>query len=348
MSSTTGHPTEYGNPVRPWTPPDTDLDMESQVRWLEEDLDDTDDDQYDSGYFGSALRDKASNLWAHSSTPSHLPSSPSAVHPPRIATPHLLEARGLGISHDQRPTTPVKSASFSNAPRYPYTPDSARSSVIRSHTFTAASPLPSMPWDSSPSLEPAHTSPVQNALFTCLFDLERLIHTSQPNDDQMAYIVEQFEAMTSFLSAPEAQSKQSDEHLFSELEHLPGGDTAQGISKVEAEAYVCEVGKFIAAVKKHAGDMEQRLEEVKQLNGIQLDVIKELRHELRNNVAKQDRHDRTPDRDDDHPPLETELEGREDGEDKEDEEEPKSSYSKTIWVAAGDALDTISDMLYEW
>jgi hypothetical protein len=159
----------------------------------------------------------------------------------------------------------------------------------------------------------------------------------------MTYIVEQFEAMTAFLSAPEAQSKQSDDHLFSELEHLPGGDDAQGISKEEAEAYVCEVGKFIKAVKKHAGDMEQRLAEVKQLNGIQLEVIKELRHELRHSAAKQDVPDHTFEEADEPPPPETEPEQKE-----EEEEEPKSSKIKIMWAAACEALDLVNDMLYEW
>lgn len=173
-------------------------------------------------------------------------------------------------------------------------------------------------------MHPAHTSPIQNALFSCLHNLEHLIQTSQPNDAQMEYIISQFEAITSYLSAPEAQSKQSDDHLFSELENSFVGDRAPTITKEEAEAYVAEVGEYIESVKKHARDMKMRFEEVKQLNEINLEIITDLRTELRSQEERS---------------LQI---------------TPKKiirvarSKRKGFWVAIGEALDQVGEMLYEW
>jgi hypothetical protein len=235
--------------ARPWTPPDMDTDVESHM-------------------------DKQSPWSSDQNAPSSSQSESS-------------EVLGLGIQ-DERPYTPIRASSYSNAPRYPHTPDSARMGGVlaRSQTFDNASPLPSMPWNGSALSSKSKTSPVQGALFSCLNNLEHLILTAQPNEAQMENLISQLENMTSCLSAPESQSKHTEEHLFSELENTPeyaeNGATieAQPINKAEAEAYVAEVGHFIESVKKHTKDMETRLDEVKTLNDINFEVIAELRKEL--------------------------------------------------------------------
>lgn len=221
-------------------------------------------------------------------------------------------------------------------------------SAQRSHTYNGSSPLESQaPWASPLSIDRSRSSPVQHALFSCLNNLERLISTNQPDPTQMEYIITQFEAMTSYLSAPEAQSKQLDEHLFSELEKAEGGDKSpsQALTKEEAEAYVAEVGNFIKGVNDHAAELKTRLDEVKQLNEIQMDVISDLRNELRKSREAQSK-------------LQQELEQRRERQQQQQEtrpvrhrkvfvkvEQPKRSW---FWSSFNDALDELGDMLLDW
>jgi hypothetical protein len=187
------------------------------------------------------------------------------------------------------PYTPTKNLNYGNvhangALRYPYTPDSSR--ILRRSTE-----LPSSPPSWSDYSEPS-PSPVQNALSSCIAHFENLIQSHQPDEYQMEYIVQQFESMTSFLSAPEAQTKIINDHL-SELQHSTGAglgitetDGARKakmdqISREAHDAYVDEVGTYIASVKNYVADLKMRLDEVKTLNSIQLDVITDLRRQMK-------------------------------------------------------------------
>jgi hypothetical protein len=159
--------------------------------------------------------------------------------------------------------------------------------MLRRSTERPASPEP---WD---EYSEHSSSPVQNALSSCLAHFENLIQSQQPDEDQMEFIVRQFEAMTSYLSAPDAQSKTTDDHLFSEEGLTPGAglgisdaDDAHMakldyVSKEAHDAYVNEVGTYIAGVKKYIEDLKMRLDEVKTLNSIQLDVITDLRRQMK-------------------------------------------------------------------
>jgi hypothetical protein len=221
------------------------------------------------------------------------PSSPSRPDTPaqmyaRCDTPaeHYRQSRPKPVERltEPAPYTPTKSFALGNANtngalRYPYTPDSSR--MLRRSTELAASPIP---WD---EYSEHSSSPVQNALSSCLAHFENLIQSQEPDEDQMEFIVRQFEAMTSYLSAPDAQTRTTDDHLFSDPELPPNaglgiGDNARmektdSVSKEAHDAYVTEVGHYIAGVKKYIQDLKMRLDEVKTLNGIQLDVINDLR-----------------------------------------------------------------------
>lgn len=109
----------------------------------------------------------------------------------------------------------------------------------------------------------------------------------------MEFIVRQFEAMTSYLSAPDSQTRTTDDHLFSEPD--TAAETGLGISEPAAGrastsgsvsneahgAYVAEVEAYIHGVKKYISDLSMRLDEVKTLNSIQLDVIADLRRQMK-------------------------------------------------------------------
>jgi len=158
---------------------------------------------------------------------------------------------------------------------------------LRRNTEVPSSPVP---WD---DYSEHSSSPVQNALSSCIAHFENLIQSQQPDEDQMEFIVRQFEAMTSYLSAPDSQSRKTDDHLFSELDQPSGtglGITGRGDSGVEDsdyisreahEAYIAEVGKYIQGVKRSIEDLQMRYDEVKTLNSIQLDVITDLRRQMR-------------------------------------------------------------------
>lgn len=249
--------------ARPWTPPDTDAAALSPR----------------SDYFSDPFR-PASPYSAHAQMEGRCDTPTEAYRRPRLAK-HLTEPA---------PYTPTKTVNYNHANagaalQYPYTPDSSR--ILRRHTDAPSSPVP---WD---EYSEHSSSPVQNALSSCIAHFENLIQSQQPDEDQMEFIVRQFEAMTSYLSAPDSQTRKTDDHLFSELE--PNAETGLGISEpadgrvstsgsVSNEthgAYVAEVEAYIHGVKKYIADLNMRLDEVKTLNSIQLDVINDLRRQMK-------------------------------------------------------------------
>lgn len=229
---------------------------------------------------------RVENRWpSRPDTPAHMDArcdSPSELYETR---PKVVERLT-----EPAPYTPTKNLNYAHANldgalRYPYTPDSSR--MLRRNTEVPSSPVP---WD---DYSEHSSSPVQNALSSCIAHFENLIQSQQPDEDQMEFIVRQFEAMTSYLSAPESQSRKTDDHLFSELDQPSGAGLgitdkddapARGldyISKEAHEAYTTEVGTYIQGVKKYIEDLKMRLDEVKTLNSIQLDVITDLRRQMR-------------------------------------------------------------------
>lgn len=261
--------------ARPWTPPD--MDIESSPR---------------SDYFSDPFRPRSphamrvENRWpSRPDTPAHMDARCDSP-----AEPHRTRPRVVERLTEPAPYTPTKSLNYGHANAngalcYPYTPDSSR--MLRRNTEVPSSPVP---WD---DYSEHSSSPVQNALSSCIAHFENLIQSQQPDEDQMEFIVRQFEAMTSYLSAPESQSRKTDDHLFSELDQPSGaglGITGKGdagvedsdyISREAHEAYVAEVGRWIQGVKRSIEDLKMRYDEVKTLNSIQLDVITDLRRQMR-------------------------------------------------------------------
>ncbi|KAF2829743.1 hypothetical protein CC86DRAFT_367681 [Ophiobolus disseminans] len=263
--------------AQPWTPPD--MEMESSPR---------------SDYFSDPYRPpstyslRVENRWMQ---PTSRPETPAQMHA-RCDTPpgthDRTRPKAATRLTEPVPYTPKRSLSYGNphvngALRYPYTPDSSR--ILRRSTELPSSPTP---WD---EYSEHSSSPVQDALSSCLAHFENLIQSQQPDEDQMEYIVGQFEAMTSFLSAPDAQTRKTDDHLFSEpspgaglgiIDDEDGGMAKPDyISKHAHEAYVAQVGAYIEGVKRYIEDLKMRLDEVKMLNGIQLDVINDLRRQMK-------------------------------------------------------------------
>ncbi|KAJ4297647.1 hypothetical protein N0V90_005541 [Kalmusia sp. IMI 367209] len=241
------------------------------------------------------------------------------------------------------PHTPIKTPWSSGLlqndtlPQYPYTPESIR--TTKSHVFRPLSPPPSMPWDAES--HSSESSPVQHALSSCVSHLENLIQTREPNDDQMEYLISKFEEMARVLSAPEAQTKQTDDHLFSEPE-LPQDATGSSSPNDEAanahpdaqdvamsQGYILEVGRYIESVKTHVEDLTMRMDEVKQLNSIQLDIIDDLRRELKTKSSqlKQEMPE---------PPQKRKLLRN------------IPPQRKGFWSAVGEALDSVGVLLHEW
>ena len=269
--------------------------------------------------------------------------------PPESDIDRFLDSSHVGSSvlvHQQAdgpdpPLTPIKTPWSSGLlkddfPQHPYTPESMRSS--RSHGLRSLSPLPSMPWNTRDSC----SSPMQDALLSCAAQLENLIQTREPTDEQMEYLVSKFEEMARFLSAPEAQSKQTDDHLFSEAEGPADAASAPGLGITSEEAtnqhpashhlalsqgYVLEVGKYIENVKKHVKDLTVRMDEVKQLNSIQLDIIGDLRQELKTQSSqlKQKKATRAP---------------------KERVSNTMPPQTMGFWTAFCEALDAVGEMLH--
>jgi hypothetical protein len=173
--------------------------------------------------------------------------------------------------------------------RYPYTPDSPRV-LRRNHTERPGSPTP---WA---DVSEGTSSPVQNALSSCIAHFENLIQTHQPDEDQLEYIVGQFEAMTAHLSTPSAHANETHDKESSSSSSSSSRDVGQGLGITQAEgekatlheaqtlqheAYVSQVGNYIAGVQKYIYDLKTRMDEVKTLNRIQLDVINDLRKQMK-------------------------------------------------------------------
>ncbi|KAF2639101.1 hypothetical protein P280DRAFT_470503 [Massarina eburnea CBS 473.64] len=227
-------------------------------------------------------------------------------------------------------------------PRYPYTPDSARVPP-RIYTLPPVSAMPHMPWD------PSILSPVQNALSSCMSQMESLIQTRQPDDDQMEYIIGKFEEMTRLLSAPDAQSRRSDDHLFSEEDQpmglgiLTGGHLSEDpdIKAKEIDVavkYIMEVGQYIDDVSRSTEDLKMRFDEARLLNSIQTEIITDLRRILKSQHEDIERYKEE---------LEAELDA-----DRKKEEAVKrgeTTDQKTIiWAAICEALDRVGAMWLEW
>jgi hypothetical protein len=256
--------------AHPWTPPETEVASSPR-----------------SDYFSDPFRPPssyASNIeeqWAHHP---HAPGRMDA-HCDTPTEHDFLRPKPVGRLTEPAlymPTTPLNfgSANPHGALRYPYTPDSSR--MLRRSAELPSSPTP---WD---DYSEHSASPVQSALSSCLAHFENLIHSQHPDEDQMEYIVGQFEAMTSYLSAPDAQSRSTDDHLFNEPESGFDMTDAQDARLAERdhvtieahEAYVANVGNYIEGVKRYTEDLKMRLDEVKTLNSIQLDVINGLRRQM--------------------------------------------------------------------
>lgn len=185
------------------------------------------------------------------------------------------------------PYTPKKQYRFDEPysqprgmPRYPYTPDSSQ--ILRRHTDIPTSPPP---WDdySDPAL-----SPVQDALSACIVQFEDLIQSQQPDEDQMEYIVGQFEAMAMRLSAPESYERETGAQYPSHFDqgagimHADDGkDDLAEAKRLYHQSYVAEVGNYVNSVQKYVDELRKRLDEVKTLNSIQLDVINDLRKQMK-------------------------------------------------------------------
>lgn len=228
--------------------------------------------------------------------------------------------------------------------QYPFTPESIRSTKS-SYPDRPLCPLPSMPWNTQDSCP----SPMQDALLVCASQLENLIQTREPTDEQMEYLVSKFEDMARFLSAPDAQSRQTDDHLFSEVEGLAdptGLDTVREETTSDhhdaydlalSQGYILEVGNYVEAVKRHVQDLTMRMDEVRQLNSIQLDIISDLRRELKNKSSHQLRH------------RSSQLQLTNGDSDLNQDSSKKLPFQRIgFWSAIGEALDAVGEMLYEW
>lgn len=185
------------------------------------------------------------------------------------------------------PYTPTKTSSLleQHAPgalRYPYTPESSR--ILRASTAGSLSPIP---WDTGSR---SSASPVQSALSSCIAHFENLTAERELTDDQMEYIVGQFEAMTSYLAAPDAQTKKGADDLFSGSDSPRPASPKPATQVAEADgSYMAEVGKYIEGVQIYTADLKRRFAEAKALNKIQLAIIDELRKDM--NAVQQNMQD---------------------------------------------------------
>jgi len=268
--------------TRPWTPPDPDTDPDATSR------DDFFADSYRRLHIDYLPIDQDPRPHgAEEDTRCDTPTEgqhqqPHQHHQQHQQHQHHLRLKPKPVATTPAPipvpSTPTHSPPHSpdcgavnsyGLPRYPYTPDSSR--MVRRSTEHTSSPLP---WGACPS---PSSSPVQNALSSCIAHFQNLLQTRQPDEDQMEYIVGQFEAMATYLSAPDAQSRDTEEHLFTELEN--SSDTTPAGKKTNQELneeYIAEVGRYIQSVKGYVVDLKMRLDEVKMLNSIQSDVIQDL------------------------------------------------------------------------
>ncbi|USP81031.1 uncharacterized protein yc1106_08305 [Curvularia clavata] len=206
------------------------------------------------------------------------PRTPSIISRPKLSSHHT----------EPLPYTPTRAYHFDGSfspsrgmPRYPYTPDSSQ--ILRRHTEIVSSPTP---WD---NYSDHSLSPVQDALSSCIAHFEELIQSQQPDEDQMEYIVRQFEAMATHLSTGEPQTKETDEQDFALSRHgsdiMHAEDYKDDLADAKSlyhQAYVTEVGNYVKSVQTCINELKKRLDEVKTLNSIQLDVIDDLRKQMKN------------------------------------------------------------------
>ncbi|KAL5448438.1 hypothetical protein PMIN07_000959 [Paraphaeosphaeria minitans] len=344
-------------PGRPWTPPE-DVFPDDHAPDSTPPLGHNDDSQRSTRQLANTVQPKRPRkLQIRATKPAMLESpelsttgSSSSSADARTPTPeHGIENMPAQNPHPfmSDPITPIRTPWSSgllpskDILQYPYTPESIR--TTKSHGIQSLSPLPSIPWDINDSCH----SPMQDALLSCASNLESLIMSREPTDGQMKYLVSKFEEMADFLTAPDSQSKQTDDHLFSEPEE-PSEATGLGIVSEEpandhvnaddlalSQSYILEVGKYIGSVKAHVRDLTTRMEEVKQLNSIQLDIIGDLRRDLRNKTSRMNK---------------TAL-VKQEGLELMQKPEVFGEIPvprKSFWSAVGEALDTVGELLHEW
>lgn len=360
---------------RPWTPPDTDSDYYARSS--------------SPGSFSGASENSASPQKSAPTKPTSSPHEPFLAvkptrtrpidanthnrtidfssdlplhHRPAAPRPHDALHRyptapeaGAHLStspYHSDPHTPVKPVRIPDPqahhamPSYPYTPESARTG--RAQFPRSLSPLPFMPWGSN-----SESSPVQGAIHSCVSHLEDLIATRQPNETQMEYLVSKLEEMAQYLSAPEAQSRQSDDHLFSDLE----GPSGLGILNVEAghedhandvalgASYILQVDKYIKDVKKQTEDMQMRMDEVKTLNSIQLEIIADLRQQVQFQtrstvVEKQPVEEKPVQKVAEYLPKQQNK--------RQPAQSSRLTQSTSFWGSIWEALDEIGTLMNEW
>ncbi|KAJ8111410.1 hypothetical protein OPT61_g5995 [Boeremia exigua] len=254
--------------VRPWTPPETEAPGSPE-----------------SAYFSDPFRrasscasDMDEHRWPLLQPRSGTPDRRSK----RCDTPNepLSKSRPkpLHTVTEPAPYTPTKTSSLldHHAPgalRYPYTPESSH--ILRPSTAGSLSPIP---WDTGSR---SSASPVQSALSSCIAHFENLTAERELTDDQMEYIVGQFENMTSFLAAPDAQTKKGADDLFSGADSpRPASPKPTTHIAEDDSSYMAEVGKYIEGVQIYTADLKKRFEEAKALNEIQLTIIDGLRRDM--------------------------------------------------------------------
>jgi hypothetical protein len=252
--------------ARPWTPPETEAHGSPESAYF-------------SDPFRKRLSSSASDMEHRWPLLEPRPGTPGRKSN-RCDTPH----EPLNVSRpkphhtvtEPAPYTPTKTSSLldHHAPgalRYPYTPESSR--ILRASTVGSLSPIP---WDGDSHYS---ASPVQSALSSCIAHFEHLTATRELTDDQMEYIVGQFENMTSYLAAPDAQSKRGTDDLFAGMDS-PRPASPEPQAQEEDSSYMAEVAKYIEGVQIYTADLKRRFDEAKALNEIQLAIIDDLRKDM--------------------------------------------------------------------
>ncbi|ORY13641.1 hypothetical protein BCR34DRAFT_561870 [Clohesyomyces aquaticus] len=285
------------------------------------------------------------NAHSHPSPQSDMASSPPSSPLPYMSSsepssplPHLSalpprskqDRADTDTSRGQpMPQTPTRTLNAFQ-PQYPYTPQTPSNHVSANTPLRSFSP---MPWSQhQPDNDTASNpppSPVQSALLSCLTNLSDLIQDTQPSGSEMEYLINQFERISSYLTRDRDQTS-------TEL-GLGIDMTLKGEDKDEDEgdemAYFGTVDAYVKGVKAHAADLRDRLDEVRELNRIQWDVICELRAgQKKTGLAIESA-----------PEAALESEG-------EEGEEEKSGW-RTLWGipgALGGALDMFGEEIMEW
>ncbi|KAF9698658.1 hypothetical protein EKO04_003442 [Ascochyta lentis] len=254
--------------TRPWTPPDTEAHGSPESAYFSDPFRRPSSCASDMDHCWPLLQPRPGTP-ARKNKRCDTPNEPLSVSRPKPA--HAVT--------EPAPYTPTKTSSLlqHHAPgalRYPYTPESSR--ILRASTAGSLSPIP---WDTDSHYS---ASPVQSALSSCIAHFENLTSTRELTDDQMEYIVGQFENMTSYLAAPDAQTKASTEDLFSDADSpRTKSPNLQDTSAEPDSSYMAEVGKYIEGVQIYTADLKRRFDEAKALNEIQLAIIDNLRKDMR-------------------------------------------------------------------